>query len=105
MLVSQLINANGNPNANQFVISDDGYVAFQSYESRVCEITRDENLNRVVKFGCDWDYSRTTMKHLAEFLRQNGLYELASSQAIRKAINKGYIKDGRVKVIYDETMI
>ena len=104
MLVSQLINSNGNPNANQFIISDSGYVAFQSYESRVCEITRDENLNRIIRFGYDWDYSRTTMKHLAEFLRQNGLYELASAKAIRKAIKDGQTKNG-LKVIYDENMI
>lgn len=98
MLVSQLINRNGNPNANQFVISDNGLTAFQSYDSRVCEIR-----GREVTFGCDWDYSRTTLKHLYTFLDDNGLSSLRDSKSVRKAIKEGKTNEG-YKVLYDPNL-
>lgn len=98
MRVEQLINANRNPNANQFVIYDNDKTIFQSYNSIVCEIKND-----VVKFGCDWDYSRTTMKHLNTFLRDNGFAHLTGADTIRKAIKKGETERG-YKVIYDPDM-
>ena len=112
-VISQLINANGNATANQFVINFQSdvtkkpYVAFQSYQSRVCEISLDGGMgfDKVVKFGCDWDYSKTTMKHLNEFLRQNGCSVLASAKDIREAIDRGYARhDQSIAVIYDPTM-
>lgn len=108
IIVTNLINAKGNPTANQFVIdyyeNDNHCRAFQSYSSRVCEVKihGDSNFRKVVKFGCDWDYSRTTMKHLNEFLRQNGCEALNSADVIRKAIKNGFKDD--IKVIYDDTM-
>ena len=108
MFISSLINSNGNATVNQFVIDyyEDGkhYRAFQSYRSRVCEIAihGNENFRKVVKFGCDWDYSRTTMKHLNEFLRQNGCEALNGAEGIRKAIKNGFKDD--IKVIYDDEM-
>lgn len=105
MFVSQLINANGNPNANQFVIHDDSCIAFQSYDSRVCEISTDKNFNKVVKFGRDYNYSNTTSKHLNEFLRQNGLSCLASAKDRKEAIKLGYARYNKsVVVTYDDTM-
>ena len=59
---------------------------------------------KVVVFGCDYDYSRTTMKHLLTFLKDNYI-NLKSSAEIRKAIEKGYLIDNTdVAVWYDETM-
>lgn len=112
-VVSQLINANGNPTANQFIINyvssvtNKPYVAFQSYQSRVCEIAINGGMGfrKVVRFGCDWDYSKTTMKHLAEFLRQNDCGCLASAKDIREAIDRGHARhDESIAVIYDPTM-
>lgn len=112
-IVSNLINANGNATANQFVIDYDSnvtkehYRAFQSYRSRVCEIALNGGMGfrKVVKFGADWDYSRTTMKHLSEFLRQNGCGVLASAKDIREAIDRGHARhDQSIAVIYDPTM-
>lgn len=86
MKVSNLINANGNANANQFIIEDDnGNTFFQSYESTVCKIDR----NNKVTLGEDWNYSTTTSKHLYEFLKQNGHSKLANRKAILKAIKSG----------------
>lgn len=110
-IVSNLINANGNATANQFVIDYDScgnhYRAFQSYCSRVCEIALHGGMgfDKVVRFGADWDYSRTTMKHLNEFLRQNGCGVLASAKDIREAIDRGHARHNeRIAVIYDPTM-
>lgn len=99
MLVSQLINRNGNPNANQFIIIDNGLIAFQSYDSRVCEIR-----GREVTLGADWYYSRTTLKHLYTFLDDNGLSSLRDSKSVRKAIKEGQTSDGRYKVLYDPNL-
>lgn len=93
MTVYNLINSNGNSVANQFVIEDGDCIAFQSYRSRVCEIK-----NGVVTLGRHWDYSKTTMKHLNEFLRQNGFYNLIGAKAIREAIKNG-------EAIYNEALI
>lgn len=106
-MVAQLINDNGRAVANQFVIvENNGDVAFQSYRSRVCEIRKGGmGYNRVVVFGRDWDYSRTTMKHLAKFLRDNDLQILASAKDVREAINRGHARmDEAIAVIYDDTM-
>lgn len=81
MKVQNLINANGNANANQFVINDGNKIYFQSYDSIVCKIE-----NGKVTLGKDWNYSTTTSKHLYTFLKQNGFYELADRKAILKAI-------------------
>lgn len=114
VMVSQLINANGNANANQFVlhynsnVTGKPYVAFQSYDSRVCEISLDGGLGfrKVVKFGRDYNYSTTTSKHLSEFLRQNGLSCLASAKDRADAIKRGHARtDESIAVIYDETMV
>ena len=114
MRVEQLINANGNPNANQFVLYYDSpvtgkpYVAFQSYDSLVCEIGLKGGLGfeKTVKFGRDYNYSNTTSKHLNEFLRQNGLSCLASAKDRKEAIERGYARYNQsIAVMYDETMV
>ena len=59
----------------------------------------------LVRFGCDWNYSQTTAKHLYSFLRQNGLEILASKQAIEEAIERGYARlNQSIAVVYDESM-
>lgn len=90
-MVSNLINSNGRAVANQFIISELGSISFQSYNSLVCKIE-----NEKVTLGRDYDYSRTTMKHLLTFLRDAGrrVYSIAD---VRKKI-----KDG--EWVYDETM-
>lgn len=85
-MVRQLINDNGNPAANQFVIRTQKAIYFQSYQSVVCKL---DGINVVLSL--DWDYSNTTRKHLYIFLRQNGYYGLTSARAIRNAIKHGTV--------------
>ncbi len=85
-MVRQLINDNGNPAANQFVIKTKKATYFQSYDSVVCKL---DGINIVLSLN--WDYSNTTRKHLYIFLRQNGYYRYNSASAVRKAIKEGEI--------------
>jgi len=53
---------------NHFVIRYHGVgVAFQSYDSTVAF----RDLDGKIYLGSDWDYSRTTMKYLGQWLGQN----------------------------------
>lgn len=85
-MVRQLINDNGNPAANQFVIRTKKAKYFQSYDSVVCKLD-----GKNVILSTDWDYSNTTRKHLYMFLRQNGYYHLSSAKNVRKAIKEGCV--------------
>ena len=44
-----------------------------------------------IVLSTDWEYSKTTMKHLYIFLRQNGYYNLSSAKDVRKAIKEGWV--------------
>ena len=52
-------------NKNQFIIfGGDAIVTFQSYNSIIAKIDK----NGTLKLGNDWDYSKTTLKHLYLFI-------------------------------------
>lgn len=105
-MVANLINDNGRAVANQFVIIENGVVKFQSYNSLVCELRgAGMGFDEVVVLGKNWDYSRTTMKHLCKFLRDNNLGILASSKDIREAIDRGHARyNESIAVWVDESM-
>ena len=99
-------------NKNQFILRDyeNKKTYFQSYNSMIALI---DDIDNTLILGCDWDYSKTTLKHLYIFLEQELNYnflgiqgysltnELSSAinkkQYINKCIEKGIIK-------YDGTM-
>lgn len=106
MKISNLVNERGNRVANQFVIENENSIAFQSYDSIVCEIRpASMGFEKVVVLGKDWDYSRTTTKHLGNFLKQNNLEYLAGTKNIREALERGYARHNEsVAVWLDETL-
>lgn len=55
----------GRPVANQFVISDDHRMIFQSYDSMIVDI---DFAHSTITFGRDWNYSTTTSKYRNQFL-------------------------------------
>ena len=65
-IVCNMIGRTGKPVANQFVITMPDGCLFQSYRSRICYYNVEENK---LYFGTNWNYSRTTSKYLAQFLR------------------------------------
>ena len=110
-MITNLINDRGNAVKNQFVITGEEngkkVITFQSYDSRICDIVYNCGMgfDVLVRFGCDWDYSQTTSKHLYSFLQQNGFEILASKQAIEEAIEREHARrDEAIAVVYDETM-
>lgn len=110
-MVSQLINSEGNPTKNQYIISDGKTIGFQSYNSLVCEIRgRGMGFDNNIVLGCDYDYSKTTMKYLVQFLEQNGFTDLYNIKAVRDAIKHteiyGHVKlNGQECVVWvDDTM-
>lgn len=63
MRVSNLTNKQGNKVANQFKIEDGNKIAFQSYDSLICEIE-----NNIITFTQKYNFSSTTSKHRNAFL-------------------------------------
>lgn len=88
MGVKQLINNRGNAAANQFVIETKNATYFQSYNSVIAKIDKDSKLT----VSSDWDYSKTTMKHLNIFLADYGYSGLVGAKNMRKAIEEGKVK-------------
>lgn len=72
----------GNPVANQFVISFNGGYVFQSYRAIVAA-----KLNGETYITEDWEYSKTTMKYVKEFLNTT-----ATAKVIRERIADGTYK-------------
>ena len=54
---------------NQFEVYTDEGVYFQSYDSVVA--FKPNSCEEKIRVGVDWDYSRTTMKYVGQFLGQN----------------------------------
>ena len=67
--------------ANHIVIRTAHGTAFQSYDSIVAFRDRDSSK---LYLGSDWDYSRTTVKHLVQWLGRN-------ATEIRKGLKDGSI--------------
>lgn len=63
MRVENITNKQGNKVSNQFIITDGNKVAFQSYDSLICEIE-----NKVITFTKAYNFSPTTSKHRNTFL-------------------------------------
>jgi len=90
MLVKNMTSDKGNKIANQFIINSPEKTAvfFQSYDSMICknslgEITLDEYY---------WNYSRTTLKYLAQFLRHTTGQAINGKADIQKMIDSGEYK-------------
>lgn len=90
--IQNIINNNGNAAANQFVITTDKGIYFQSYNSVVAFW---DGLNRRLKVTPLWDYSATTRKHFYIFLN-----DYTNIFADRKNV-LSKIKDGSIEVIED----
>jgi len=78
--VKNITNANGNTVANQFEIVDtDNSTFFQSYNSIIAQVRAEDSAVYLDEYY--WDYSRTTMKHLYNFLSQWG-YDLNKKKVL-----------------------
>jgi len=76
----------GNPVANQYEIQTDKYYIFQSYGTTIAKRER-AFLGKVILDPYFWNYSRTTLKYLKQFLGEN-----ISSKEIEQRIKNGTYK-------------
>lgn len=84
-------------NKNQFIINDEESqkIYFQSYESIIAIW---DKTSQTLTLGHDWDYSKTTSKHLYLFIDEYCFLEdfninsKTKRQDIQKLINSGVIK-------------
>jgi len=83
MKVSNMQSSNGNTIANQFIISDNGNMYFQSYNSIIAKIDSDGKISLDSYY---WDYSVTTSKYRNIFLSE------------KKPVTKKKIEDGLYKL-------
>ena len=70
MKVQNMTNSNGNKVANQFIIFDSEFTAFQSYNSIIVKTVFEDGKRVVYLDENTWDYSRTTGKYRNLFLGQ-----------------------------------
>jgi hypothetical protein len=71
MKISQMIGNSGNPVANQFIIFDKEYTAFQSYNSIIAKVVWEYGKRVVYLDEYYWDYSKTTGKYRNMFLGES----------------------------------
>ena len=83
-------------NKNQFHLYGNGENDLQSYDSLVCAINDLE-----IILGRDWDYSKTTSKHVYLFLEEYGDINFNNVANKRKYIYD-LIDSGKIR--YDEKM-
>ena len=82
--------------ANQFVITDDGKMTFQSYSSMIVEV--DYN-NHTVTIGKDYNYSVTTSKYRNQFFTDwtvSELRPLADLNTLRNAMKNGEFEGWKI---------
>lgn len=92
--------------ANQFVIEDDNRKVFQSYDSTIVKCEYNETGCNVM-IGCDWDYSRTTIKYFKMFLMDKIGWTDEEVETIKKQLRKGRADSfimGRFVIYYCEDM-
>lgn len=95
--VKQMINSKGYSVMNHFIITDGNKKILQSYDSIVAVVDRSAEGSSRLVLGKHWDYSRTTMKYLNQFIRQT-LGWNTNAQSLRKAIANN-------EVDYDNEMV
>lgn len=85
-------------NKNQYILEDGEKTIFQSYKSIIAVY---DNNNKTLTFGCDWDYSKTTLKHLYIYLRDEIYYNMTIDQReeIIKALNSSNTRKALQKLI------
>ena len=86
---------------NQFILEDEKRTVFHSYDSVIAIVA-----NKVV-LGKNWDYSRTTMKYLKQFLEEIFCNNTFTKKDIEKYLKQGFFQSTTgLKVVfkYDESL-
>lgn len=90
-------------NKNQFVIEEGERIIFQSYKSIIAIY---ESRSQLLILGRDWDYSRTTTKHLYLFINDyicNKKIEEVNNRTNKRGYIQKLIDNGVIK--YDKNLV
>ena len=79
--------------ANQFVITDGSKTMFQSYNSPIVQIDRE---NKTITVYRDWNYSVTTGKYRNQFMSNEGFSLMASTKDFERYMNEGQIRGFKI---------
>ena len=71
MKIQNMTSSKGNKVANQFIIFDSEFTAFQSYDSIIVKIVFVDGIRTYYLDSDTWDYSKTTSKYRNEFLGES----------------------------------
>lgn len=86
-MITQLIYSKTDRAVNNHIVEiKDREINLYSYNSLVCSLRDTSQCDKIIVFGRDYRYSRTTMKYLVDFLRQNGFTELDSMADVDKML-------------------
>ena len=87
MKVQNMENSNGNIVKNQFIITDANArkKTFQSYDSQILDYY--ENNNNLVVYP-EWDYSKTTMRYVKQFINEETCYTYEDKKQFKKLITE-----------------
>jgi len=78
-------------NKNQFIMENDKEIIFQSYDSIIAIYEKEKG---VLVLGRDWDYSKTTMKHLYLFIDN----EIAYNENLKELFDTKYSNNRRKSI-------
>lgn len=81
--IKQLVNDKNNWAVNQIVVETNKYIFFQSYEAIIARYNKE---NGKIVLSKDWEYSKTTRKHLYIFLRDYTSHSVYSYNDVRNNI-------------------
>lgn len=91
-------------NKNQFIITGESEITFQSYDSTIATINKNTG---VLTLGGNWDYSHTTLKHLYLFLQdyKNDIEGFIYSQIFHKGFDQSKNKKAFLQNLIDKKII
>ena len=89
----------GNDVKNHFILEGDEEKIFQSYKS-ICAIWEYDSLT----LGRDCFYSRTTIKYLYKFIREETPFNNIDRKIILKAKKEGKLELDGYFIVYDENL-
>ena len=91
-------------NKNQFIVNTEKEVTFQSYDSTIATINKKTG---VLTLGEDWDYSKTTLKHLYLFLQdyKNNIEDYIYSRIFHKGFGTSKNKRAFLQNLIDNKII
>ena len=76
--------------ANQFIITDEYKIKFQSYASPIVQI---DIKHKIIYVYNNWDYSVTTGKYRNQFMYNEGFIDMANKKGFEYYMNLGAIGD------------